>query len=235
MNQIPLTIFENGNFGKIRVIMIDDEPWFIGKDVAGALGYTNTRDALKKHVHEDDKNTVVIHDGTPGYPNKVVINESGLYSLIFNSKLESARKFKRWVTKEVLPSIRKTGQYEVAASISTRKLSAVNTSTKIVMKALTDAGVSDAIKLETLKELYSKAGVELPIETKAVEQSKKAKKIELMTANYNALKSIYRGKSIKQIDEDIIDIMDRDVPDKVKHVMMDMLMSIKYEHNIKFN
>lgn len=109
MEQIK--IFNSEEFGSIRTINIDGDPWFIGKDVAEALGYSNTRDALLTHVAEEDKNTVVISDGKRGNPNQVVINESGLYALIFGSKLESAQRFKHWVTSDVLPSIRKNGIY----------------------------------------------------------------------------------------------------------------------------
>lgn len=106
-----LTVFKNEEFGKVRVAVIDEEPWFVGKDVARALGYTNTRDALAKHVEEDDRRKAQI--ATPsGKQNMITINESGMYSLIFGSKLESAKRFKRWVTAEVLPTIRKTGSYE---------------------------------------------------------------------------------------------------------------------------
>ena len=104
-----LQIFENAMFGKIRTVVINNEPWFIGKDVATALGYTNPRDALAKHVDEEDKNTVAIHDGIQGNPNMTAINESGVYALVFGSKLPTAKAFKRWVTSEVLPSIRKHG------------------------------------------------------------------------------------------------------------------------------
>ena len=96
---------------EIRTVEKDGEPWFVGKDVAGVLGYSNTRDALAKHVDDEDKNTVVIRDGIQGNPNTIVINESGLYSLVLSSKLPNAKKFKRWVTSEVLPSIRKHGAY----------------------------------------------------------------------------------------------------------------------------
>lgn len=96
---------------EIRTIEKDGEPWFVGKDVAAVLGYRNTRDALAKHVDDEDKNTVVIRDGIQGNPNTIVINESGLYSLVLYSKLPNAKKFKRWVTSEVLPSIRKHGAY----------------------------------------------------------------------------------------------------------------------------
>ena len=106
-----LTIFENPEFGAIRTVELDGEPWLVGKDVATALGYSNTRDALDRHVDPEDKNTVVNPDGNRGNPNMTIINESGLYSLVLSSKLPTARKFRRWVTSEVLPSIRKTGGY----------------------------------------------------------------------------------------------------------------------------
>ena len=108
-----LQIFNSEEFGEIRTATIDNEPWFVGKDVAEALGYANTRDALATHVMDEDKNTVVISDGKRGNPNQTVINESGLYALIFGSKLESAKRFKHWVTSEVLPAIRKTGSYQM--------------------------------------------------------------------------------------------------------------------------
>ena len=109
MNEIQ--IFNNPEFGQMRTLTIGDEPWFVGKDVAQVLGYNNTRDALHKHVDTEDKNTVAFHDGTSGNPNQTIINESGLYSLILSSKLPGAKKFKRWVTSEVLPSLRKHGGY----------------------------------------------------------------------------------------------------------------------------
>lgn len=106
-----MQIFNNPAFGSVRVVEIDGEPWLVGKDVATALGYSNPRDALRVHVDDEDKNTVVIHDGIPGNPNMTVINESGVYSLVMSSKLPDAKKFRRWVTSEVLPAIRKTGGY----------------------------------------------------------------------------------------------------------------------------
>lgn len=104
-------IFNNPEFGEIRIVNISGEPWFVGKDVADALGYSNPRDALAVHVDDEDKNTVVFRDGNRGNPNLTVINESGVYSLIFSSKLDRAKEFKHWVTDEVLPSIRKNGGY----------------------------------------------------------------------------------------------------------------------------
>lgn len=106
-----LQIFNSPEFGQIRTVEKDGEPWFVGKDVTAALGYSNTRDALDRHVDIDDKNTVVNPDGNRGNPNMTIINESGLYSLVLSSKLPTAKKFKRWVTSEVIPSIRKHGAY----------------------------------------------------------------------------------------------------------------------------
>lgn len=105
-----MQIFKNAEFGKVRTVVINEEPWFVGKDIATALGYRDTKNALKAHVDLEDKGGWRIT--TPsGEQNMTVINESGMYSLVLSSKLPSAKKFKRWVTSEVLPSIRKHGAY----------------------------------------------------------------------------------------------------------------------------
>ena len=105
-----LQIFKSSEFGQVRTLAIDGEPWFVGKDIAVALGYINTKDALSRHVDADDKGGSRIT--TPsGEQEMTVINESGLYSLIMSSKLPTAKKFKHWVTSEVLPTIRKHGGY----------------------------------------------------------------------------------------------------------------------------
>lgn len=111
MENNQVQVFNNVEFGDVRVIMQGEQPWFVGKDVASMLGYTNTRKALLDHVDNEDKNTVTIRDGNKGNPNQVIINESGLYSLILSSKLPSAKQFKHWVTSEILPAIRKEGMY----------------------------------------------------------------------------------------------------------------------------
>ena len=105
-----IKVFDNKEFGKVRTTMINGEPWFIGKDVAESLGYKDTSDALKRHVDEEDKLTRCFTDS--GQSREMyIINESGLYSLVLSSKLLTAKKFKRWITHEVIPSIRKTGGY----------------------------------------------------------------------------------------------------------------------------
>ena len=107
-----LQIFESSEFGKIRTVEKDGVPWLVGKDVAQALGYVNPRKALSDHVGDEDKTDgVTIRDSIGREQKPILINESGLYALIFGSKLKSARRFKRWVTSEVLPAIRKNGSY----------------------------------------------------------------------------------------------------------------------------
>jgi anti-repressor protein len=108
-----LEVFKNEDFGSVRALVINDEPWFVGKDVAEVLGYKNPNDALGKHVENEDKDTIAIRDSIGRNRNTPIINESGLYSLVLSSKLESAKKFKRWVTSEVLPTLRKTGKYSI--------------------------------------------------------------------------------------------------------------------------
>lgn len=117
-----LQIFNNPEFGEIRTIEIDGEPWFVGKDVAAALGYSAERNAIAAHVDEEDRLTHQI-SAAGQMRNVTLINESGVYALIFSSKLPSAKKFKRWVTAEVLPVIRKTGTY--TAPDMSRELQAI--------------------------------------------------------------------------------------------------------------
>lgn len=110
MTENAIKIFENEEFGQIRIIEKDGEPWLVGKDVAEILGYTNTPKAIRDHIDDEDKLTErIVLSGQNR--EAILINESGLYSLVLSSKLPTAKKFKRWVTSEVLPSIRKHGAY----------------------------------------------------------------------------------------------------------------------------
>ncbi len=116
-----LQIFNHPDFGEVRTVTVNDEPWFVGKDVAQALGYQNPQKALRDHVDDDEKtvNDSFTVNGTPA----ILINESGLYSLILSSKLPGAKEFKRWVTSEVLPSIRKHGAYMTPETLEAAILS----------------------------------------------------------------------------------------------------------------
>ena len=130
-NNNKLAVFSNPDFGEVRTLEINGEPWFVGKDIATALGYSNIHKAVQEHVDGEDRKNLDFasfsHFGKSlwaenDYSNKTVINESGLYSLIMSSRLEKAKEFKRWVTSEVLPSIRKTGAYSVVQTVSDRQL-----------------------------------------------------------------------------------------------------------------
>lgn len=107
-----LQIFNSEEFGDIRTVTIDNEPWFVGKDVAEALEYNEPHKAIARHISDDDRTKHPVTDSTGRNQDTWIINESGLYALIFGSKLESAKRFKHWVTSEVLPAIRKTGAYQ---------------------------------------------------------------------------------------------------------------------------
>ena len=109
-------IFSNEEFGDIRTIMIDDEPWFVGRDITKALGFVNSRDAIATHVYEEDKGCRKI-DTPGGKQNITIVNESGLYALVFGSRLKTAKQFKRWITLDVIPSIRKHGAYMTEQTI----------------------------------------------------------------------------------------------------------------------
>lgn len=163
MNQ--LQVFSNERLGKIRTMNIDGQPYFVGKDIAEALGYSNTRDALARHVDDEDKNTVVIPDGI-GNPNKTVINESGLYSLILSSKLEQAKEFKHWVTSEVLPSIRKAGGYnsQVSEEYKQKRLEAMMMNAKARLMKEQNRRIELMIKNPDFKP--SEYGIDVPVISK---------------------------------------------------------------------
>lgn len=142
-----LKIFQNAEFGQMRTVEINGEPWFVGKDVAEALGYAKARNAIASHVLDEDKKDAPIQ-GTPGGTQAMtIINESGLYALIFGSKLESAQRFKHWVTSEVLPAIRKTGSYAMPQGKELLALAVIEAQNTI-------------LKLEHDKEFLSKQIVE---------------------------------------------------------------------------
>lgn len=143
MNEVQLFNFENH---EVRSLLINDEPYFVGKDVADVLGYADTNQAIRKHVDNEDRLTRRF-DGTGQSRDMTIINESGLYSLVLSSKLPSAKKFKRWVTSEVLPALRKTGQYQV------KELSG----SELMAKALIEAQSVLAAKDKQIEEMKPKA------------------------------------------------------------------------------
>lgn len=161
-----LQIFKNEEFGEVRTVTIDNEPWFVGKDIAQALGYVKPTDAVRKRVEEEDRGISKLE--TPsGIQEMAVINESGMYSLILGSKLPSAKKFKRWVTSEVLPTLRKTGSYEMPKKSADKKekLPSVNQMVKNIKGALHDAGVDSKYIAAEIVRIYSDNGypVKVPL------------------------------------------------------------------------
>ena len=147
MNEVQLFNFENH---EVRSLLLNNEPWFVGKDVADVLGYSNSRKAMADHVDDEDKEVLTSRNVTlENIPNRgiTVVNESGLYSLILSSKLPSAKKFKRWVTSDVLPALRKTGQYQV------KELSG----SELMAKALIEAQNVLAAKDKVIEEMKPKA------------------------------------------------------------------------------
>ena len=154
-----MQVFDNLEFGSIRTVTIDGEPWFVGKDV----GYKDTADALKKHIDSEDKLTRQFADSGQNRE-MYIINESGMYALIFGSKLESAKRFKHWVTSEVLPAIRKTGKYETVLANPLPKAQSVSEAVnlgKFVRDLLKDQGASPYQMADILLDTMKQFGVSL--------------------------------------------------------------------------
>lgn len=148
-----LRIFENETFGQVRCLEIEGRPYFVGKDVAEILGYANPRKAIIDHVDEEDKtNGVTIRDSMGRGQNPVCINESGLYSLVLSSKLPSAKQFKRWVTSEILPALRKTGTYTTREAQSTDEVKLLNAKSR-AMNAEARLKTADCKRAELLYKL----------------------------------------------------------------------------------
>lgn len=157
-NENKIQIFENSEFGKVRTLMRDGEPWAVGKDVAEALGYKNPQEAVRMHVDPEDKG--VSKTLTPrGEQDITIINESGLYSLILSSKLPKAKEFKRWITSEVLPALRKTGHYGTPKVPDAAGTVALIESLRKIMESQRSHPVEIA---EMAKSLCEQAGIALP-------------------------------------------------------------------------
>lgn len=159
-----LKIFNNDEFGEVRTIVMNGVPWFVGKDVAMALGYESPRSVISKKVEEDDRGVAEME--TPsGKQDMTVINESGLYSLIFGSKLESAKKFKHWVTSEVLPTLRKTGTYTVNTSyqypLPAATFDGVANLGRLIERVMRSEGSCPHEIAIVLKPIFQQAGIEI--------------------------------------------------------------------------
>ena len=149
MNEIR--IFDNPEFGEVRTVMIDGEPWFAGRDVCRSLGYAKPTQAIHNNVEEEDTLRKGLLDARGIEQETIMVNESGIYSLIFGSKLESAKKFKRWVTSEVLPQLRKTGGYKVPQTIPEQ------------IQLLAQGNVELNKRVDTLTDRMDRMEMDLPI------------------------------------------------------------------------
>lgn len=209
MNEMK--IFNSEEFGKVRTVVINDEPWFVGKDVAEALGYTNTRKAIGDHVHEDDKG-VTKCDTLGGKQDLTIINESGLYALIFGSKLESAKRFKHWVTAEVLPSIRKHEMYatdNVIDKILNNPDFGIELLTKLKeeREARVEAEKKNAIlmhvnKTYTMTEIAKELGLKSAIELNKILAEKK---IQYKVNGTWVMYSQYSNLGYEEIKQEVLD------------------------------
>jgi len=192
-----LEVFKNEIFGKVRVLTIDNEVWFIGKDVADALGYSNSSKAVSVHIDNDDKIMEMIAHSQNGNMVKTktaLINESGVYSLVFGSKLQSAKSFKRWVTKDILPSIRKQGMYAADELLDNPDL-LIAAATKL--KEERAARIEAEKKVEILKpkaEFYD----DVAGSKDAIEMSDVAKVLAIKGMGRNNLFEFLREKKILQ-------------------------------------
>ena len=167
-----IQVFNNTEFGEIRTIEIEGEPWFVGKDIATALGYERATKAIRDHVDNEDLDEVPIQDSIGRKQKTPIINESGMYSLILGSKLDGAKRFKRWVTSEVLPSIRKSGAYatdSAAAEYKARELRVkemnaqarlLNAETRRLVALQKEKGLSkvavDTLAIKAMEEISGK-------------------------------------------------------------------------------
>lgn len=181
-----IQIFNNPDFGDIRTVEIDGEAWFVGKDVAGALGYAKPLGAVSTHVEKDDSLKRGLMDSLGREQETIFINESGLYALIFGSKLDSAKKFKKWVTSEVLPAIRKNGSYTMP----------ISTNDKIMLLAQGHMELQqevDSIKKDM--EILKMDLPILPVEEDRITSAVKRKGLAVMGGKTS---NVYRDKSIRR-------------------------------------
>ena len=188
-----LQIFNSEEFGEIRTVTIDNEPWFVGIDVAKSLGYANPKNAVPKHVSEEDKLGTQIEYA--GQRREVtVINESGLYALIFGSKLDSAKRFKHWVTAEVLPSIRKTGSYQKPMTVAEQ------------IQLLAQGNVKLEEKIEAVNDDLQEFKKDMPLLALECQKITKAKNQKVVPMLGGKDAPAYKDNSLRQLVYSDIDV-----------------------------
>ena len=184
MNEIK--IFNNPLFGEVRVFIVNNEPWFVGKDVALLLGYAKPENALSTHVDDEDKTITLIQGTGSNYKsNTTIINESGMYSLVFGSRLKTAKDFKRWVTSDVLPSIRKTGGYIATTQEDTPEL--------IMARALQVAQATINRHQQMLEQANERIALQ---DTQLKQQAPKVKYVDDVLQSVNTYTSTQMSKEL---------------------------------------
>lgn len=184
MNEIK--IFNNPLFGEVRVFIVNNEPWFVGKDVALLLGYAKPENALSTHVDDEDKTITLIQGTGSNYKsNTTIINESGMYSLVFGSRLKTAKEFKRWVTSDVLPSIRKTGGYLATTQEDTPEL--------IMARALQVAQATINKHQQMLEQANERIALQ---DTQLKQQAPKVKYVDDVLQSVNTYTSTQMSKEL---------------------------------------
>ena len=180
-----IRIFNNPDFGDVRTIVIDGEPWFVGNDCAKALGYKNLYNGVNKNVDDEDRRVSPVESAS-GIQQTTIINESGLYSLIFGSKLDSAKKFKRWVTSEVLPSLRKTGTYGAPKTIPQQ------------IQLLAQGNVELNQRVDTLTERIDKIEMDLPVLPLEADQITEAVRRKGVSSMGGKQSAAYQNRGLRQ-------------------------------------
>lgn len=184
MNEVK--IFNNPLFGEVRVFIVNNEPWFVGKDVALLLGYAKPENALSTHVDDEDKTITLIQGTGSNYKsNTTIINESGMYSLVFGSRLKTAKEFKRWVTSDVLPSIRKTGGYLATTQEDTPEL--------IMARALQVAQATINKHQQMLEQANERIALQ---DTQLKQQAPKVKYVDDVLQSVNTYTSTQMSKEL---------------------------------------
>lgn len=222
METKSIQVFNNTEFGEIRSMTIDGEPYFVGKDIAEALGYAKARNAIATHVDDEDKKDAPIQGDLGGTQKMTIINESGMYSLIMSSKLEGAKRFKRWVTSEILPAIRKTGAFatdSAAAELKARELRVkemnaqarlINAETRRLLILQKEKGLSkvavDALAVRAMEDVTGKdLGEYLPRTEKTYSASEIGNALGISAAKVGKIANAYGLKT----DEYGITVMDK--------------------------
>ena len=180
-----IRIFNNPDFGDVRTIVIDGEPWFVGNDCAKALGYKNLYNGVNKNVDDEDRRVSPVESAS-GIQQTTIINESGLYSLIFGSKLDSAKKFKRWVTSEVLPSLRKTGTYGAPKTIPQQ------------IQLLAQGNVELNQRVDNLTERMDKIEMDLPVLPLEADQITEAVRRKGVSSMGGKQSAAYQNRGLRQ-------------------------------------